>query len=53
MEGIEEISFAIFDEGVNLRVFREVFEDVDVGSKGISEFLVGGKEKRCEIPRQR
>jgi uncharacterized protein (TIGR02452 family) len=26
--GIEEIVFAIFDEGENLRVFREVFEDV-------------------------
>jgi uncharacterized protein (TIGR02452 family) len=28
-EGLEEISFAIFDEGVNLRVFREAFKDVD------------------------
>ncbi|KAN0096728.1 DUF2263 domain containing protein [Hyaloscypha variabilis] len=30
VEGIEEICFAIFDEGTNLRVFREAFRDVDV-----------------------
>jgi uncharacterized protein (TIGR02452 family) len=30
VEGIEEISFAIFDEGVNLKAFREEFKDVDV-----------------------
>ena len=30
VEGIEEICFAIFDEGTNLRVFRETFKDVDV-----------------------
>jgi uncharacterized protein (TIGR02452 family) len=30
VEGIEEISFAIFDEGTNLRVFREEFQDVAV-----------------------
>lgn len=32
VEGFEEISFAIFDEGVNLQAFREQFKDVDVGS---------------------
>jgi hypothetical protein len=31
VEGIEEISFAIFDEGTNLRVFREEVKDVDMG----------------------
>jgi uncharacterized protein (TIGR02452 family) len=30
VEGIEEISFAIFDEGTNLRIFREAFQDVAV-----------------------
>jgi uncharacterized protein (TIGR02452 family) len=28
VEGFEEIVFAIFDEGENLRVFREAFADV-------------------------
>ena len=32
VEGIEEIIFAIFDEGPNLWVFREEFHDVAVVS---------------------
>jgi len=35
--GIEEIVFAIFDEGVNLRTFREVFADVAVAAGNESE----------------
>ena len=54
LRGIEEIVFAIFDDGVNLRVFREVLTpDVVVdggGDDGDEESGKGkGKERDVEM----
>lgn len=54
LSGIEEIVFAIFDDGVNLRVFREVLEGAKTGNRVVKKAVgdesnSGGKGKDVEM----